>query len=199
VPLLRTAFRINQSLRAPGSLDVIAAGYDVARPLLYLGQFAEARALLMVTVPDDQTDGYAKYIRAMRVRWSGELEMHAGNLILAQQLLHDADREFTTFKSTSGATITKLRESEAWLLKLQGKSNEAAAQLQQVANAYSHWYPPDSAYFQNANVRLAAALAATKRIDEARTLVEAARPVLESELTPTAETRVILSKLIRQL
>jgi hypothetical protein len=125
--------------------------------------------------------------------------MRAGNLTLAQQLLHDADQEFSTFKSPSGATITKLRESEAWLLKLQGKSHEAVSQLKQVADAYSHWYPPDSAYFQNTNVRLAAALAATQRTEEARTLVEAARPVLESELAPTAETRVILSRLIRQL
>jgi hypothetical protein len=38
--------------------------------------------------------------------------LRAGNLTLAQQLLHNADHEYSTFKSTSGATITKLRESE---------------------------------------------------------------------------------------
>ncbi|HEX3945299.1 MAG TPA: winged helix-turn-helix domain-containing protein [Rhizomicrobium sp.] len=199
LPLMRTAFRINQNLRAPDSLDVIAAGYDVARTLMYTGQFAEARALLKVPVPSDQTDGYAKYVRALRIRWSGELEMQAGNLDLAHKLLNDASREFASFKSNSGATITKLRESEAWLLKLQGKAGEAATQLKQVADAYAHWYPPDSVYLQNANVRLAAALAATQQIDAARKLVEAGRPVLESELAPTAETRLILSRLIRQL
>jgi tetratricopeptide (TPR) repeat protein len=199
VPLLREAYRVTQIRHRPTDLDVVAAGYDLARPLMYRRRFAEARALLNVKLPADQTDGYANYLRAMRTRWQGELEMEAGHFADAKRLLSDAERQFSGFKSPDGSVISKLRESQGWLLNLEGRHEQAAAQLRMVGVAYGKWYPADSAYVQIANVQRAAALLALNQKEAARRLLNAAKPVVERELVPGAETRILYLQLARTL
>lgn len=199
LPFLRETYRIAHLANQPADLDGIASGYDLARPLLYLRRFDEARALLTAELPPDKTDDYAKYMRAMRTRWLGELEMQAGNLVDAERLFSTAEHQFGSFKSADGSVIVKVRESHGWLMHLQGRHAQAVAQLQQVSDAFAKIYPADSAYVQIANVHRAAALLALNQKDAARRLIQAAKPVVEEELVPGAEARTLYARMTRSL
>ncbi|MEJ0006945.1 MAG: tetratricopeptide repeat protein [Steroidobacteraceae bacterium] len=199
LPLLRETYRLAHSGNPPADLDGIASGYDLARPLLYLGRFAEARELLKAELPADKTDAYAKYMRAMRTRWLGELEMQAGNLVDAERLLSEAERQFGGFKSADGSVLVKVRESHGWLLNLQGRHAQAAAQLQQVSDAYGKMYPADSAYVQIANVHRAAVLLTLNQKEAARKLLKGAKSVVEDELVPGAEARTLYAQMTGSL
>lgn len=199
LPFLRETYRNALSQNQPTDADLITAGYDLARPLLYLRRFTEARALLSAQMPADKTDDYAKYMRTMRTRWLGELEMQAGNLAEAERLLGEAEQQFAGFKSAGGAVITSVRESHGWLMNLRGRHSQALAQLQQVSDDYGQIYPADSAFVQIANVHRAAALLALNQKDAARQLITGAKSVVEAELVPGAEARKVYAQVARAL
>src|SRR5262249_37287763 len=149
---LREAYRVARAQHAQDALETLSAGFDLARPLIYLHRTAEAQRLLAPDIPPDQESGYAKYMRAMRVRWLGENELESGQYALATKSFDAAAADFSTFKAPDTAAIVKLQESQGWLLYQEKKFDDAAKMLRDVLTQYQRLYPADSAYTQAASV-----------------------------------------------
>jgi DNA-binding winged helix-turn-helix (wHTH) protein/tetratricopeptide (TPR) repeat protein len=195
-PYLRDSYRIIRGHHPQQpDLDTLSAGFDVARPLIYLGRTDEARELLQPEVPAVLESGYSKYMRAMRLRWLAEYHAATGDYAQAERSLDQALAYFATFKSAEGAVVTKVREARAWLLLRERRYREAVTLLRPVVAQYQQLYQSDSANTQSANVALAYGLYALHEPREAAGLIAQATPVIERELAPTHE----VAKTLRQL
>ncbi len=196
---LGDSYRRKLAAQPVDDLDTLTAGYDLARPLIFLGRMREASALLAHEVPAALDSGYARYMRGMRLRWLGEVATANGDYATAHRQLDQAAVLLTSLKPADGTVVMKLRESQGWLLVREGRHAEAVTQLRSVIAAYRRLFPAGSALLRGAELRLAIALAALGKNGEANELRTAAQPVIERELLAGSQLRLELRELDRRL
>jgi tetratricopeptide (TPR) repeat protein len=192
VAFLRSAYSSEHARAGENAFAALVTGYMLARSLVQLHQFQEARALLAPEVPASLEGDYPQFMRATRLRTLGELQTEAGDFAAAHASFEQSARAFTTVKRGVDLLLAGVHESEGLLLMREGRYPQAVATFRDALAVYEKLLPSESAFRQSAAVELAAALRSTGDLEQANSLEAAAAPVVRRELLPTSAVRQLM-------